>query len=60
MCDERKDTTRCLSTAGQEPALNSRCLTQHGKDQLSTETREQDAQKDKFSLRFRGKHRSQM
>lgn len=41
-------------------AWEDRRFTQQGKGQPALRTREQDAGKDKFSWRFRGKHRSEM
>lgn len=45
---------------GARKAWEDRRFTQQGKGQPALRTREQDAGKDKFSWRFRGKHRSEM
>lgn len=57
-------TSRTGLSAGGPPARKghpkTRRFPQHDEGQLSAETRAQDVGKDKFSRRFRGKHRSQM
>ena len=60
MHDEQQDRAGCLSSTSEDWESEDRRFTQQGEGQLSAETREQDAGKDKFSRRFRGKHRSQM